>query len=196
MEGIKSPVAFAGRSFSYLILFGIVIVALALAIIYPAYENQGRLDLSIADAKAKIGEQQILFPIYQRLRGELGTQALKVGSLQPRSGLSTERMSDLFGIFSRIGSKSGMQITAVTPDLKGLTQDSHFVSVDLSLRGEFFHLRPFLIQLSELDYMKRIEQLLIEQGPNGKQYRLRVLLRMQAKGAASGAAGLQKRDSQ
>ncbi|MGC9194527.1 MAG: hypothetical protein ACP5IL_03630 [Syntrophobacteraceae bacterium] len=169
---------------------------MALAIIYPAHQNQGRLELSIADARAKIREQEVLFPIYQRLRSELGAHAPKAGSLRPHGGLSTEKMADLFSLFSGIASKCGMQITAVTPDVKGLTKDSHFVSVDLSLKGDFFHLRRFLIKLSELEYMRHIEQLLIEQGPSGKKYHLRVLLGVQANGAASGAAGLQKRDSQ
>ena len=176
MEEKKLSTGVPQRSIIYLLICGTGILAFVLAGIYPSYRNMVRMDGSIADLKAQIEEQKILFPIYQNLRQGLTQEALNAQSNPLKSGLPARLVDNLSPIFSEIAANCGLLVSAVTPDVKSLTNDSHFLSVDLTLKGNLFDLRKFLLELAGLPYLEDIEKLQIREGPDGKEYFLKVLL--------------------
>jgi hypothetical protein len=186
MEEKKLSMAVPRRSLIYLLICGAGILSFVLAGIYPSYRNMSRLDSSIADLKARIQEQKILFPMYQKLREELRPEASKAQPSPPKSGLPAGRMDDLSPILSEIAAKCGMEVSTVTPDLKSLSDTPHFLSVGLVLRGSFFNLRRFLLELADLPYLEDILELQIQGGVGDERYFLKIWLMIEDARPASG----------
>ena len=164
------------RSLIYLLICGAGIVVFLLAGIYPSHRNMVRMNGSIADLKARIEEQKVLFPLYQKLRENLAPQNSKAQWNPPKSGLSLRQMDNLSPIFSEMAAHCGLEAVEFTPYVKSLTPDSHFLSVGLALRGNLFDLRKFLVELAGLPYLGNIEELDIQEGSDGKQYFLKLWL--------------------
>ena len=134
------------------------------------------MDETIADLKAQIEEQKILFPLYQKVREGLTREALEARSAPQKCGLPARRMDDLSAIFGGIAANSGLDSWTVVPDVRSLTDDSHFLSVDLTLKGDLFKLHEFLLQLADLSCLENIQELQIVEGSEGKEYFLKVWL--------------------
>lgn len=176
MEDKKLSTGVPRRSLIYLLICVAGIMAFVLVGIYPSYRNLARTDGSIAELKARIEEQKILFPLYQKLRKELAAEASRGQPGPSKVGLPVRRVDDLTPIFGEIAANCGMELSAVTPDVKSLVDDSRFLSVGVALRGNFTNLRNFLVALSNLPYLGDIEQLQIQEGPSGKEYFLKLWL--------------------
>jgi len=168
------------------LICGAGILVFLLAGIYPSYRNMVRMNGSIADLRARIDEQKVLFPLYQKLRENLAPQNSKAQSNPPKSGLSVRQMDNLSPIFGEIAAHCGLEAVGVTPDVKSLTPDSHFMSVGLALRGNLFDLRKLLVELARLPYVGNIEELDIQEGSDGKQYFLKLWLMVNKSQPASG----------
>ena len=186
MEDKKLSVEVPRRSLIYLLICGAGVLAFVLVGTYPSSRNIVRMDDSIADLKTRVEEQKILFPLYKKLREGLTTEVSKAQSNPPKAGLPARRMDDLTPIFGEIAANCGLEVSAVIPDVKSLVDDSHFLSVDLALKGDFFNLRKFLLELSNLPYLGDIEHLYILEGPDGKGYFLKVWLIIDNSGPATG----------
>lgn len=186
MEAKNLAIAVPRRSIIYLLICGAGILAFVLAGIYPSYRSMVRMDRSIADLKAQIEEQKILFPLYEKLREDLAAKSLKVQSSSSKSGLPAHRMDDLSRIFGEIAANCGLELLSVTPDVKSLVDDPHFLSVRLMLGGSFFNLHKFLLELANLPYLWGIEELRIQEGLVGKEYLLKVWLMIDNARPASG----------
>jgi len=186
MEEKKFSIKFPRRSIIYLLICGTGVLVFLLAGIYPSYRHMVRIDGSIADLKAQIEEQRVLFPIYQKLRGGLAPENLKAQSSPPKSGLPARQMDNLSPIFGELAANCGLEVSAVTPDVRSLTQNSSFLSVGLALKGNFFELRKFLLELVNLPYLGNIEELEIREGSGGKEYFLKVWLMIDNSPPASG----------
>ncbi len=176
MAGMKLSIEMPRRSLVYLMICGAGILAFILAGIYPSYRNMIRIDASMAGIKAQVDEQKILFPLFQKLRGILTSELSKAQPSPQKSGLPAQRLDDLPTIFGDIAANCGIEFSAVTPDVKSFADDSHFLSVDLALKGDFFKLRRFLLELANLPYLGSIEELQIQEGPQGKEFFLKVWL--------------------
>ena len=70
--------------------------------------------------------------------------------------------------------KSGMSLVMARPDLSGLKGDFQTLPVNIVLRGGFINFRKFLISLGGMPYVERIEEILIQEIPDTKEFRLRV----------------------
>ena len=176
MDEKKLSVDMPRRSLIYLLICGAGIVAFVLAAIYPSYRNMVRMDESMAGIKAQIDEQKILFPLFQMLRETLKPELSKAQASPQKSGLPAQQLDDLPTIFGDIAAHRGLKFSAVTPDVKSFADDSHFLSVDLALKGDFPNLRQFLLELANLPYLGSIEELQIQEGLQGKEYLLKVWL--------------------
>jgi hypothetical protein len=186
MEEKKSSIEFPGRSLVYLLTCGAGVLVFVLAGIYPSYRDMVRIDGSIAEIKAQIAAQKILFPLYRKLQEDLKLEASEARSSPPRSGFPSNRMDNLSPIFGEIAANCGLEVSAVTPDVKSLVDEPNFLSVGLALRGSFFHLHEFLVELANLPYLWGIEQLQIQEGLDGKEYFLKAWLMIDNPRPASG----------
>ena len=186
MEEKKLSFDLPRRSLIYLLMCGAGIVLFLLVGIWPSYRNMVRMNGSIADLKARIEEQKILFPLYQKLRVGLTPEASKDQWSPPKSGLPVHRMDDLSPIFGEIAANCGLELSAVTPDVKSMADDSHFLSVDLVLTGNLFNLRKFLLELANLPYLGPIEKLQIQEDSHGKECFLKVWLMLDNPRPAAG----------
>jgi hypothetical protein len=176
MEEKKLSIGFPRRSLVYLLICGAGILVFVLGGIYPSYRDKVRLDGSIADLRAQIEEQKLLFPRYQKLREELTAEKFKAPSNPLKSGLPARRMDDLSLIFGEIAANCGLEVSAIAPDVKSMVDDPHFLSVVLSLKGSFFNLQRFLIEMANLPYLWGVEEMHMQEGSGGKDYNLKAWL--------------------
>jgi hypothetical protein len=186
MEEKKLSIQFPRRSLVYLMICGAGILVFVLGGIFPSYRDMVRMDGSIADLKAQIEEQKVLFPLYRKLLGELTAEKSKSRTNPPKSGLPVRRMDDLSPIFGEIAANCGLEVSAIAPDVKSLVDESHFLSVVLALKGSFFNLHRFLLEVANLPYLWGIEDMHIQEGSAGKEYHLKAWLIIDNPRPASG----------
>ncbi len=161
---------FPRQSLYYLLLCGMGLLAFAAGILYPSYKNLDRLDGDIKNLKAQTGQQEILRPPYHKL-----TENLKALSSQPeappaKAPLPVEQVDELPSLFGDVAKASGMEMSSVVPDAKSMAKDSKAIAVRLTMKGSFFDFRKFLLALVRLPYVKKLGEIEIRSGPEGRKY--------------------------
>jgi hypothetical protein len=186
MEKKNLAIGVPRRSIIYLAICGTGILAFVLGGIYPSYRNNLHLNGSIADIKARIEEQKVFFPLYQKLRQGFGAETSKDRPDPQKSGLSAGRIDNLPAIFGQIAANFGLEVSSLTPDVKSMADNPHFLLVRLALKGNLFDFRKFLIELANLPYLEGVEEVKILEGLDGKEYYVKVWLMIESARAASG----------
>lgn len=145
------------QSLIYFLICCAGVIVFVLMIILPAQKSASELDSEIVELKSRIEEQRILNPVFKNLfeRAKADNQ----GGLpnQVKTKLSRDDISKLTERLQEIVRENHLQIEALAPDVNSLTDNSGFLSVNISARGEFMDFRNFLIELGTIPSMELIE---------------------------------------
>lgn len=138
----------------------------------PASGRLAEMDAQIASAKLRLEEQKALEPYYQTLKKSEGKKESEILPLSERGKLPQAKINTLPANFGTAARMSGMSLVSATLNLKALTGDAQFLSVNIVLKGSFADFRKFLIALGGLPYVERIEEITIQEKPDAREYRL------------------------
>ena len=142
--------------------------------IFPAYSTLAELDAKAASIKHRIEEQKVLLPFYQTLQNASEQKDSTVLPLPEKSKLPQGKIGTLPVNLSAVVKMSGMTLVSATPNVAALTGDARFISVNLVLKGNFINFRKFLIHLGGIPYVDHIEEIVIQDKPDAKEYRLKL----------------------
>lgn len=162
------------KSLSYLFVYGGIILLFVLLGIFPLYKyNDNNLN------KIKILENQLvaqkeLGPIYLTMLKTMGGEEARLLPNPQKTTISREESGKFQDVFKTITGKSHLRIVALTPDLSKLTGTPPFLLHSAVLRGEFADFRKMLIELGEVPYLDRIEEISIQQLPDSMEFRLKI----------------------
>lgn len=160
------------QSILYIGLCLIGILIFIFAGILPAAGELAELDRQAAAARLRLEEQRTLEPFYQTLKKGEAKKESEILPLPQRGKLPQAQIHTLPANFGMVARKSGMSLVSANLNLKALTGDAQFLSVNVVLRGSFADFRKFLIALGELPYLERIEEIAIQEKPDAREYRL------------------------
>lgn len=164
------------KSLLNVIIFGGGIILFVLLAIIPAQRESKALDGRIEEISERIKEEQILTPLYDSL--------LKKAQMKPPEGLNVVPLkklkrgeTDKVGrTFQKMAKESNLQLAEYSPEIQSMIGETGNLKVSLLFRGDFFNLQPFLLQICQLPYLDKIEEITIKSASDTKEFRLRLHL--------------------
>jgi hypothetical protein len=173
----QTAISLPKRSLYYILMCAGGILAFVLLGIVPAQRALMELETEIASTRARIEEQDTLFPRFQELlRQERAFYETGLSLPAERGTLPRDQVDGVAGILGVIAGRCNLEIPSVTPDLKSLADGSRTLAVRATVRGEFDLFRDFLLELNRLPYLDRINEVQVQETTGGLELRLRVSL--------------------
>lgn len=166
------------KSLGYILICSLSILAFIALGIYPSQRSLGSMDLEISKIRSGIEEQNMLFPAYAQLQQRIQFKGSDILSSSVGTKLSIDKIEKLPSIFKKIAQKYNLTALSVAPDVMSFGSDSEFLLLDVVIQGNFFDFRKFLIELVNLDYLEKIEQIRIERADRAKKFNLKIWLAM------------------
>ena len=164
------------RSLFYFALFGAVILVIILLMISPDYHTLTALDKNIKQLNTKIETQKILFPLFQKMLTEIDLKLPEGMAFPKEKKLTQEKAESIVSVFHELAGKSGLKVVEVSPDVGSTLNGSGFLLVNVVVKGDFFRMREFLLELGNLPYLEKIEQIKLQNIEDGKEARLKIWL--------------------
>ena len=78
--------------------------------------------------------------------------------------------------FQEMARESKLQLAEYSPEIQSMIGETGTLKVSMLLKGDFFNLQPFLLQICRLPYLDTIEEITIKSASDTKEFRLRLLL--------------------
>jgi Tfp pilus assembly protein PilO len=172
----KTNVGVPGQSALYIGLCLIGVLIFVLGGILPAAMAMKSLDLQTLLVRQKLQEQRTLLPYLQVMKAEASRKSSQGNILQQKGKLPRSEIASLSFIIADKAKKSGMTIVSVAPRLAELSGESAFLPVEVVLQGKYSDFRVFLINIGELNFLDKIDELAIQQNRDGKEYSLTLLI--------------------
>ncbi len=152
------------------------LLVIVLAGIIPNFISSARLDREISSVQFRLEEQDKLYPVWQLLKNNAQHKVLMVLPFPAKDRLS-RKLIDLFpATFKDMAKKAGMDVISISPDLNSLSDSSNFLIVNAVIRGDFFNFRKLLVNLGEVPYSERVEEILIQQNQDNMEFRMKIRL--------------------
>ncbi len=172
--GLKIP----QRSIIYLLIGFSLILIFIFGAIFPSQRTLRDLNGKIAQTSSRLAEQKALASIYETLRQRAQKQATdKEGAralpLPAKRETPRVQMDQLAGAVQEISRLARVELMSLVPALNSLSGDSKSIVMVATVRGEFYSLCRFLVGLGGLPYMEQIEEIHIQQSPDGLELRVK-----------------------
>lgn len=163
-------------SLFYFALSGVVILVIILLMIYPDYRTLTALDTNIKQLNTKIETQNLLFPLFQKMLTEIDLKLPEGAAFPKEEKLTQEKAESIVSLFHELAGKSGLKVVEVSPDVDSSLNGSGFVLMNIVVKGDFSKLREFLLELGNLPYLEKIEQIKLKNIEGGMEVRLKIWL--------------------
>jgi hypothetical protein len=164
------------QSITYIVLCLTGLLILILGGIFPAYRTTRGLDDKITILKGQIEKQNTLAPMYASFLKRAQTKQEETLPLPNPEKLSSSRLTTLSNVFRTEAKASGISLVSVVPIMNALSGDAQYIPVDVTVRGDFAAFRKFLLHLGGLPYISHIEEIAVQVGPDGRDYKTTVLI--------------------
>jgi len=174
-EKTKASINLPKQSLFYIVIGVAVILVLIFLGIMPLKSALTDLDKQTAEVKYKIEEQKILAPFYKSLM-EKGKEDMKLLPTPQKTSLPQAQISTIPKFIGDAAKKSGLSLISASPRLAGITGGAKTVPVHVTLRGDFFNLREFLINMGAIPYIQHIEEISIQETPGAREFMLKILV--------------------
>ncbi len=163
------------QSMVYILLCLSGIVCIIGLLIYPAYVSLTELDLTIAQKKLAIEEQNVLFPLFNSLLQNKNNTAEPTGLPAPvLKKLNSDESESITEFLKQMAIDSSLNLTKITTDSK----PGHLL-LNLTTTGKFENFRELLVILGGNPGQVKIETIEITSLPGTKQMDLLVWMAME-----------------
>jgi hypothetical protein len=154
---------------------GALLLLSAVAIV-PLQRSAAGIDRRIKEVRGQIETQKTLQPLYQSLKAKGQTAPAVVLPLPKAGKLPRDRVGRVAATLGGIARKASLETISLSPDPNALVNQSRSLLVNVVLRGDFMNFRRFLIGIGELDYLERIEEVVIQQEVDYMEFRMKIWL--------------------
>jgi hypothetical protein len=166
------------KSIWYIFIYaGIIIIITVLGII-PVYRYNSNANENIKKINDQIKQQSDLKPQYSMLAAVLEKKQAQALPYTQRSKIPREQAGKFQQDFRAIADKTGMMVVSYAPDMANLAGDSSYLLHNVAVKGEFNKFRQMLIELENVPYLDRIDEINIQQRPDGMEYKLKILIEL------------------
>ena len=170
----KAGIGIPRQSIIYTLLCLTGILLFLFGGIVPNINEMSALDRQEAKIRFRISEQQALAPLYQSLQDKSERRISESLPLPARGKLPLDKIDTLPATLMNAAKMSGMVFESAVPNLGTLAGDTQTLALNTVLKGEFAHFRKFLIGIGAIPYLHHIEEIVIQQKPEAKEFRLKI----------------------
>lgn len=171
------------NSIYYMLICAVLVLAFLLIGIYPSKKSLDNQSEEAARLNDQIEDQKILQPLYKGLLERVRSFDSADSKLPDKGRLAIDQVDQISSIIGGIANKCGFSLVEATPDVKTMSKDSKSLAVRVVMKGEFKSFRKVLLEFAGLSYVEHIEELQIQEGPEGKEFILKLWLSLyEAKG--------------
>jgi len=165
----------------FLVIFlGIAVLALFYTLwIRPALHSLEQIDRRIAELELLDERQTRLLPLYARLSQESFLEISEALTIPEKLPLPRESVTEISPAFRDFAERSGLTMISVTPQLRSIEAAPGRLVVDAVMAGHYSAMGSFVLLLSQLPYLERIETISVRQtgaGAGEKQLNLKIWL--------------------
>ncbi len=163
---------------SLIILFTCVggILLFAFLLIIPRQNLASELDQSIVELENKIGEQRTLTPVFYNILSMAKKKEQPDLPITEKAKLARGEMAQIFDQIKGIARVHNLKLEEITPDVNALKDTSGYLLIRLSVTGDFFSFREFLIELGTIPSMVHVEELKIRAIEESREIKLKIWL--------------------
>ena len=169
------------RTLAYLIFSAVVLGTMLFLGILPTRREAAEARREIRRLKARIEEQKIFHPLYQRLQKNMGDED---GLKRFHEGKAAHKgpsltIDNVSGILSAMAASAGLPEAAFSPAPASMNQEADKLLVQGRLQGEYTDFRDFLIRLFTAPDFQALELMEIQSGTRHPEYRLQIWVSVQ-----------------
>lgn len=162
------------QSIIYLVVCLLGLAIFILVGILPNVWTMEELGKQTIDTQFQLEEKRALNPIQKSLHDRSIKKEPDILPLPVKGKLARTEINTLPITFGTLAKTSGMSVTSAVPNVNALTGEATSLSVNLVLKGELVNFRTFLIRLGGNPAVQRIEEIVVQQKPDGKEFRLKI----------------------
>lgn len=174
MADMKQNLKIPPQSLLYIGICLIGVILFILLWFIPSNRTMEELAAKTDDVKFRTEEQRALMPLYQALKSRIEKKDSEILPLPEKGVLAHTDITTLPFVFRTAAKESGMTLGSAVPNPATVTGGGKFLSVDAILRGNFFDLRKFLINLGAIPYIQHIEGISIQQKPDAMEFNMKI----------------------
>ncbi len=163
---------------SLIILFICVggILVFVFMLIIPRQNMASELDQSIVELENKIGEQRTLTPVFYNILSLAKNKEKPDLPITETIKLARGDMTKIFDQIKAIARVHNLKLEEITPDVNSLKDTSGYLLIRLSVTGDFFSFREFMIELGTIPSLVHVEELKIRAIEESREIKLKIWL--------------------
>jgi hypothetical protein len=164
------------QSIFYFLVCGAGILVFIFMIILPSQRASEELDAEIEKISARIEEQRILLPVFQALFQKTKNANPTELPVVQREKLPRGEINQALSRFKEIAVQNNLSLVELTPDVNSLADNSGYLLIYLTARGEFADFRNLLIDLETIASLDHIEEIDLRPVEKAREIRLKLWL--------------------
>ncbi len=164
------------KIFWRLLICGGIIIIIALAGIVPLARYNAGLDNDIKKMQSQIEEQKNLKSLHDMLVKNMEKKNSLALPNPRRTAMPRQEANRFQDAFRKIADISGLKTMSIVPELAALTGSSNQLLHTAVVKGDFNNFRKMLINLGDLPYLERIEEINVQQAADAMEFRIRLLI--------------------
>ena len=177
MNKIKPLVA--TQSLIYFLICGAGIIIFVILIILPAQKTSTELDNDIETFNARLDEQRILKPVFDKLLKQVNNKALTTLPAPKKAKLARGDIHKISEHLLETARRYDLTLRNIQTDVKVLENKVEFLLLQIHATGDFNKFRDFLVDLGTIPSLEQIEEIHIRAIENSREFRLKIWLAQQ-----------------
>jgi hypothetical protein len=177
MEKIKSVLP--TQSLIYFLICGIGIIVFVILIIIPAQKTSAELDGEIEKLNARLDEQRILQPVFDKLLKQVKKKDATELPAPKKVKLARGDIHKISEHLLETARRCEFTLRDIQTDVKTVENNAEYLLIRIHATGEFIKFRDFLVDLGNIPSFERIEEIQIRAIENSREFKLKIWLAQQ-----------------
>jgi hypothetical protein len=174
MNRLKSILA--TQSLFYFLICGAGIIIFVIMIIIPAQKTSTELDRDIEKLNARLDEQRILKPVFDKLLKQVNRQEVPTLPAPKKVKLARGDIHKISEHLLETARRHDLTLRNIQTDVKALGNKAEHLLLRIQATGDFIKFRAFLVDLGNLPSFEQIEEIQIRSIENSREFKLKIWL--------------------
>ena len=167
------------QSLIYFLICGAGILVFVLLIIIPTQQTSAELDRDIEKLNARINEQRILKPVFDKLLKQVKKKGQTQLPATQKVKLARGEINKISERLLEIARRYNLQLHDIQTDVNALENTAGYLLIRIHATGDFKKFRDFLVDLGAIPSLVQFEEIRIRAIENSRELKLKVRLAQQ-----------------
>jgi cell division protein FtsL len=167
------------QSLIYFLICGAGILVFVLLIIIPTQQTSAELDRDIEKLNARIDEQRILKPVFDKLLKQVKKKGQTKLPVTKKVKLARGEINKISERLLEIARRYDLQLHDIQTDVNALENNAGYLLIRIHATGDFKKFRDFMVDLGAIPSLVQFEEIRIRAIENSREFKLKVRLAQQ-----------------